>query len=56
MKFPSIIKHKGGKLTNLIIIGAQECGTTSLHYYLSLHPQISMSTDKELSSFIEEQN
>jgi hypothetical protein len=43
-------------LPNLIIIGAQKSGTTSLHYYLSLHPQILMSKQKELEFFIEERN
>jgi len=43
-------------LPNLIVIGAQKCGTTSLHYYLSLHPQISMSREKELNFFIFERN
>lgn len=43
-------------LPNLIIIGAQKCGTTSLHYYLSLHPQIRMSREKELNFFIKERN
>ena len=28
---------------NLVIIGAQKSGTTSLHYYLNSHPQIFMS-------------
>ena len=45
-----------GVLPNLIVIGALKCGTTSLHYYLNLHPQISMSTKKELNFFIEERN
>ncbi|HXE80083.1 MAG TPA: sulfotransferase [Vicinamibacterales bacterium] len=44
------------RLPNLVVIGAQKCGTTSLHYYLSAHPQISMSSDKELDFFIEELN
>ena len=43
-------------LPNLIIIGAAKCGTTSLHNYLNLHPQISMSQDKEPEFFIEEKN
>jgi hypothetical protein len=41
-------------LPNLIIIGAGRCGTTSLHRYLGLHPQIAMSAVKELDFFIEE--
>lgn len=43
-------------LPNLIVIGAQKCATRSLHYYLSLHPQISMSKVKELDFFIREGN
>ncbi|MEW6600607.1 MAG: sulfotransferase [Nitrospirota bacterium] len=41
-------------LPNLIIIGAMKCGTTSLHNYLNLHPQICMSRGKEPEFFIEE--
>ena len=45
-----------GVLPNLIIIGAMKSGTTSLHHYLSLHPQIFMSREKELKFFVEEIN
>ena len=45
-----------GALPNLIVIGAQKCGTSVLHYYLSLHPQVSMSRPKELNFFIDERN
>lgn len=45
-----------GNLPNLIIIGAMKSGTTSLHYYLNLHPEICMSGKKELDFFIEEKN
>ena len=41
---------------NLVIIGAMKAGTTSLHYYLNLHPEISMSKVKEPAFFIEERN
>jgi hypothetical protein len=41
-----------GRLPNLIVIGAQKCGTTSLHYYLDQHPEISMARAKELDFFI----
>ena len=41
-------------LPNLIIIGAMKAGTSSLHYYLSLHPEIEMSKIKELDFFIKE--
>jgi len=38
-------------LPNLLIIGAAKAGTTSLHGYLSEHPDIFMSRHKELSFF-----
>lgn len=38
-------------LPNLIIIGAAKAGTTSLHYYLDLHPEIQMSAVKETHFF-----
>ncbi len=44
------------RLPNLIVIGSQKCGTSGLHYYLGLHPEISMSTPKELDFFIAERN
>jgi hypothetical protein len=56
VQMPSIRKPSNGTLPNLIIIGAQKCGTSSLHYYLNLHPQISMSREKELDFFIQEFN
>ncbi len=43
-------------LPNLIIIGAQKCGTSALHYYLSFHPEVFMSRPKELNFFIKERN
>jgi hypothetical protein len=39
-------------LPNLLIIGAQKCGTTSLHAYLDLHPEVHMAAQKELDFFI----
>jgi hypothetical protein len=45
-----------GALPNLIVIGAQKCGTSGLHYYLGLHPEVSISKTKELNFFIEERN
>lgn len=41
-----------GALPNLVVIGAQKCGTTSLHYYLHQHPEIFMSRAKELDFFV----
>ena len=55
-------KHKArahgreGALPNLIIIGGLKCGTTSLHHYLNLHPEIAMSRPKELNFFVSELN
>jgi hypothetical protein len=49
-------RSSGETLPNLVVIGAQKCGTTALHSYLVRHPQISMSRPKELNFFIEELN
>jgi hypothetical protein len=46
----------GGGLPNLIVIGGLKCGTTSLHHYLTLHPEIAMSRPKELNFFVAELN
>src|ERR671915_544163 len=43
-------------LPNLIVIGAMKSGTTSLHNYLSLHPEIFMTEVKEPSFFTLEGN
>lgn len=43
-------------LPNLIIIGAMKCGSTSLHAYLDMHPEIQMSNPKELNFFSSEEN
>lgn len=40
-------------LPNFLIIGAMKSGTTSLHAYLSHHPQIFMSREKELRYFVD---
>jgi hypothetical protein len=45
-----------GAPPNLIIIGGLKCGTTSLHHYLNLHPDIAMSRPKELNFFVAELN
>ena len=39
------------RLPDFFIIGAAKCGTTTLYKYLSRHPQIFMSTPKEMSYF-----
>lgn len=38
-------------LPTFFIIGAAKAGTTSLHYYLDLHPEVQMSTVKETHFF-----
>ncbi|MBS1678968.1 MAG: sulfotransferase [Actinobacteria bacterium] len=43
-------------MPNLIIIGGLKCGTTSIHHYLGLHPEIQMSKPKELNFFVAELN
>ncbi len=43
-----------GALPNLVVVGAQKCGTSGLHYHLGLHPEIMMSKPKELNFFISE--
>ena len=43
-------------LPNFIIIGGLKCGTTSIHHYLGLHPDVHMSKPKELNFFAAEQN
>ncbi len=49
-------RKQHAELPNLIIIGGLKCGTTSIHHYLGLHPQIQMSKPKELNFFVEELN
>jgi hypothetical protein len=36
---------------DFLIIGAQKCGTTSLFYYLSQHPDLNMPKEKEIHFF-----
>ncbi len=43
-------------MPSLIIIGGLKCGTTSIHHYLGLHPEIQMSKPKELNFFVSELN
>ncbi len=38
-------------IPNLFIVGAPKAGTTSLYYYLAEHPDIFMSTPKEINYF-----
>jgi hypothetical protein len=41
-------------LPNFLIIGAQKCGTTSLHNILAKHPEAYMSKKKEINYFIKD--
>jgi hypothetical protein len=49
-------KGRYDTLPNFMIIGGLKCGTTSIHHYLGLHPEIHMSKPKELNFFAAEQN
>jgi sulfotransferase family protein len=42
---------RGGALPTFITIGAMKCGTTALHRYMALHPEIALSNPKELCFF-----
>jgi hypothetical protein len=48
--------ERHGALPNLVVIGGLKCGTTSLHHYLNLHPEVAMSRPKELNFFVAELN
>jgi tetratricopeptide (TPR) repeat protein len=44
----------GGK-PNFIIIGSEKCGTSSLHYYITRHPQVLDAAQKEIHFFTQNQ-
>jgi len=48
---PEPVAPDPDRLPNLIVVGAAKAGTTSLHNYLDLHPDITMSADKEMRFF-----
>jgi hypothetical protein len=50
------VRHRRGALPNLVVIGGLKCGTTSIHHYLNLHPEVEMSRPKELNFFVAELN
>ena len=50
-RFPA--RRKAATMPNLIIAGAQKCGTTSLHNYLAAHPDIFMPHHKEPGFFLD---
>lgn len=45
-----------GALPNLVVLGAMKCGTSALHSYLGLHPEVCASKPKELDFFLEQKN
>jgi hypothetical protein len=49
-------RRSGGALPTFVVIGGLKCGTTSLHHYLALHPDVAMSRPKELNFFVAELN
>lgn len=46
-----LMRRLRGRLPTFIVVGGSKCGTSSLHYYLSLHPEVWMSRPKELFFF-----
>jgi hypothetical protein len=50
------IRRRTGALPNLVVVGGLKCGTTSIHHYLNLHPEVEMSRPKELNFFVAELN
>ena len=44
-------EQNGCALPNLVVIGAMKAGTSALHRYLGMHPEIAMSQPKELNFF-----
>jgi hypothetical protein len=50
------VRRRRGALPNLVVVGGLKCGTTSLHHYLNLHPEVEMSRPKELNFFVAELN
>jgi len=50
------VRGRRGALPNLVVVGGLKCGTTSLHHYLNLHPEVEMSRPKELNFFVAELN
>jgi len=46
-------KPEEGRLPDFVVIGAAKAGTTSLDFYLGLHPEIFMARPKELRFFVD---
>lgn len=52
-KFMKESKKNQGRLPDFIVIGSGKGGTTSLDFYLSLHPEIQMARPKEPRFFVD---
>jgi hypothetical protein len=52
----AIARGRALTLPTFLVIGAMKAGTTSLHAYLSSHPQVFMAEPKELHYFVESKN
>lgn len=48
---PAFVASDPERMPNLFVIGAAKAGSTSVHNYLDLHPEVSMSADKEMRFF-----
>ena len=46
-------QEQAGRLPDFIIVAATKAGTTSLDFYLSLHPEIHTARPKEPRFFID---
>jgi hypothetical protein len=51
-----VLMNQQLRMPDFIIVGAQKCGTTTLHYALSKHPNVFMSSPKELDYFQDDRN
>jgi len=53
MNVSSLKNNEGYRVPDVIGIGAEKCGTTSLHYYLRAHPEIGVQRVKEMQFFMD---
>lgn len=53
MVFYMAMPKTEGRLPDFVIVGATKAGTTSLDFYLSLHPEIHMARPKEPRFFVD---
>lgn len=55
IRHEALTESQRARMPNLFLIGAGKCGTTSLHSYLSAHPEIVGAREKEPSFFVDNQ-